>query len=264
MSKPAPADVREVILTVVQDHERQASSGGARGTLQQGTVLDEVARRLGVAHITDHHVAILTLWNDLFRSGYLGWGLDLGNPNPPFFHVTDRGHKALERVSRDPGNPAGYLRHLHSAASINPVAQSYLSEGLECFATGLYKAAAVMLGGAAESIVLELRDTTLTRTKALGIAPPKGVGDLRLKKILDGLNAFLASKAGGMPHDLREAFEADWPALTHQIRVTRNDAGHPANVDAVLEDGVHASFMLFPELARLATRLSAWVGNDLQ
>jgi len=261
MSKPAPADIREVILTVVQEHERQT----ARGSLQQGLVLNEVARRLGVAHIvTDHHVAILTLWNDLFRSGYLGWGLDLSNPNPPFFHVTDRGRKVLERISRDPGNPAGYLRHLHSVASINPVAQSYLSEGLECFATGLYKAAAVMLGNAAESIVLEVRDTTMTRTAALGIAPPKDVGDLRLKRILGGLNAFLASRASSMPYDLREAFGAYWPALTHQIRVTRNDAGHPANVESVSEAGVHASFLLFPDLAQHATQLNAWVGKELR
>jgi hypothetical protein len=36
--------------------------------------------------------------------------LNLSNPNPPFFHITDRGCRTLESLSRDPGNPSGYLR----------------------------------------------------------------------------------------------------------------------------------------------------------
>ena len=69
---------------------------------------------------------------DLFRTGYFAWGLNLSNPDPPFFHFTDRGRRALERLSRDPGNPAGYLQYLASVAKLNPIASSYLGEGLDC------------------------------------------------------------------------------------------------------------------------------------
>jgi hypothetical protein len=62
---------------------------------------------------------------------------------------------------------------------------------------------------------------------------------------------------------LREEFEAYWPAFTQQIRATRNEAGHPTSVDPVTADAVHASLLIFPELARLAKRLELWVKNDL-
>lgn len=76
--------------------------------------------------------AILTQWGELFRTGLLAWGLNLINPDAPFLHLTVRGRQSLANVSRDPSNPAGYLRHLSSIASLDPVSNSYLTEGLEC------------------------------------------------------------------------------------------------------------------------------------
>lgn len=205
-----------MVLTVVRE---QQPKNPIDGSLQQGTVLNEVARRLGIVNDPDQEQAVLTLWNDLFRTGYLAWGLNLNNPNAPFFHVTERGRRALERLSRDPGNPAGYLKHLSSIGKLNPVAQSYLLEGLDCFVAGLHKAAAVMLGSAAESIVLEVRDTTVQRITALGSSPPKALIDWKLKSVLDGLNMFLGSKASQMPKDLREGFESYWPAFTRRFEL---------------------------------------------
>lgn len=69
---------------------------------------------------------------ELFRTGLLGWGLNLSNPNPPFFHLTDTGRRALAYLTRDPSNPDGYMRHLASLAKVNDVAMSYLKEGLDC------------------------------------------------------------------------------------------------------------------------------------
>jgi hypothetical protein len=40
--------------------------------------------------------ATLTQWNELCRTGLLGVGKDLDNPNLPNFHLTSRGHAALE------------------------------------------------------------------------------------------------------------------------------------------------------------------------
>lgn len=233
--------------------------GPLDGSLQSGLVLSETAKRLGITRNADLELALLTLWNDLFRTGYLSWGFNLNNPDPPFFHISDPGRRALARLSRDPGNPAGYLAHLYSAAKLNAVAQSYLGEALACFAAGLHKAAAVMLGAAAESIILELRDEVVTRLAAIGASVPKSLQDWRVKTVLDGLNDALTSRMAQMPYELRTEFEAYWPAFTQQIRATRNDAGHPSSVDPVAPDAVHASFLVFPELARTATRLLEWV-----
>jgi hypothetical protein len=66
-----------------------------------------------------------------------------------------------------------------------------------------------------------------------------------------------------MKRELRESFEAYWAAFAQQIRTVRNDAGHPTSVDPVTPDTVHASLLIFPELARLASGLSHWVATDL-
>jgi hypothetical protein len=87
---------------------------------------------------------------------------------------------------------------------------------------------------------------------------PKDLTDLRIKRVLDALQKELEGQTSGMPHDLREDFQAYWPAFTQQVRTVRNDAGHPVSVDRVTPDAVHASLLTFPELARLATRLQAW------
>lgn len=257
----ATADIREVLLKAIDANERKLGPGAA---LVQSAILDDVGRSLGIAHTPDQHIAVLTLWNDLFRTGYLGWGLNLNSPNAPFFHVTERGRTLLGRLSRDPGNPAGYLRHLSTVAKLNPIAQAYVVEAVECFTAGLHKATAVMVGGAAESMALELRDATLARAQAVSIPTPKDLNNWKLKTVLDALYAFLNARSAQMPKALREDLQGFWPSLSHQIRVVRNDAGHPKSVDPVSPEAVHASLLLFPDLARMSSNLEPWISNHLR
>jgi len=260
MAQPVGHSIREILLTEIRAQEPTSYSGP---TLQQSSVLDAAARKLGVRQNRDLEQAILTQWDDLFRTGLLSWGLDLNNPNPPFFHLTERGRQALQDLTRDPSNPAGYLRHLASIAAIEPVTLSYLTEGLECYVAGLFKAAAVMVGGAAENIVLDLRVCIVQRLKLLNKPVPRSMEDWRMKVVSDSLRSFFDGHAAKFGRELRESFEAYWSAFTQQIRAARNDAGHPASVDPVTPDTVHASLLIFPELARLANILSQWVVNDL-
>ena len=65
-----------------------------------------------------------------------------------------------------------------------------------------------------------------------------------------------------MPPTLFERLEANWPAFTHHIRTARNDAGHPVRVDTVTADEVHASLLIFPQLAALATQLADWIESS--
>ena len=221
------------------------------------------ARKLGANGNPDFERAILTQWHDLFRTGLLAWGLNLSNPNPPFFHLTDRGRRALANVTRDPSNPAGYIRHLSSIATLDPIATSYLTEGLDCYVDGLFKAAAVMIGCAAESVILCLRELTVQRLTVLGKTVPANMTEWRIKTVSDSLRNFFVGQSNSFNRELREPFEAYWAAFAQQIRASRNDAGHPASVDPVTPDTVHASLLIFPELARLANGLSNWVTNDL-
>ena len=221
-SAMANPDIRVAMLSVID----RLAKGGGRGSMQSGSVLNETAQILGVSHPM-HQQAILTLFGELFRTGYLAWGLDFSNPNPPFFHLTEQGRKTLAQLSSDPGNPAGYLLRIDSVGTINPIAKSYLEEALNCFIADLNKAAAVMVGGASESLVIELRDAVVAKQGQLGKVVPKDLKDWRPLKILSGLKNVFDQYAASLPKTLKEEYESYWPAFTQQIRSARNDAGHP-------------------------------------
>jgi hypothetical protein len=228
------------------------------------SVLNAAAKRLGIGHgNADLEQALLTQWNELFRTGLLSWGLNLSNLGAPHFHLTDPGKRTLANLTRDPSNPAGYLRHLGSVAQVNPVALSYLSEALDCYVAGFFKAAAVMTGAAAESIILSLRDATVRKLTALSRTLPKGISHWQVKTVTDSLHQFLSGNKAQFTHPLQEEFDAYWSAFTQQIRATRNEAGHPMSIDPVTSDAVHASLLIFPELAKLANGLDLWVAKDL-
>ncbi|MGH9961506.1 MAG: hypothetical protein ACREBC_30995, partial [Pyrinomonadaceae bacterium] len=262
MARSSNVEIREAILAVAE-FQRPRDHGG---NLQSGSVLAAVLEKLAPNLPRDSELeeAILTQFHDLLCTGIFAWGLNLSNPNPPFFHFTDRGRKALERLSRDPSNPGGYLRSLSARAVLNPVANSYLLEALDCYNSNLLKASAVMMGCTAESIVLNLRDELVKKLKSLGHAVPTKLNEWRVKTVLDTLFSYLDSKKSVFSRELREEFEAYWNAFGQQIRTTRNDAGHPTSVDPVTEDSVHASFLIFPEQAALAGKLQEWITNDLR
>jgi hypothetical protein len=256
---PLKPEVRATLLQVIS--ERAAKNPGD-GNLQSGSILNEVIERLGGSRDHATQEAILTAFHELYRTGYLAWGFNLSNPDPPFFHLTDQGRKSLANLSRDPSNPAGYLNFLSKAAKLNPIADSYLQEAVMCFVQDLPKAAAVMVGGASESMALELRDVIASRLASLGLPLPKGLNDWKFKVVLDSMHAFLDQNSAKMRRELRDSFTSYWPAFLQQIRSARNDAGHPSSVDPVTFDTVHASLLIFPELARLTGQLLAWVSNE--
>jgi len=247
-------DIRETLLKIISEN---VPRDRLDANLQAGSILDEAGRQLR----GKDQKRILTEWYDLFRTGYLSWGINLSNPDPPWFHLTERGQTALERLSRDPGNPAGYLRHLYSLAELNPVAKSYLEEGLECYVSAYYKSAAVMIGAASESTILYLKEEVISKTTLLGKTYPKDLNDWRIKKNIDALRSFFDGEKKGFESQLREEYEAYWDAFTQQIRATRNEAGHPSSIEPVTGDTVHASFLIFPELARLENKLREWVSK---
>jgi hypothetical protein len=281
MSGLAP-DIREILLAVI---EEQQPTSNMQPNLQQISVLTEASMRLTqklapqrptpghqfaarysqqLPQLTpEMEEALLTQWGELFRTGLLAWGLNLSNPNPPFFHLTERGKNALANATRDPSNPAGYLRHLDSVVILNPVSRSYLVEGLDCYVAGLTKAAAVMVGAAAEAIIVELAAHTNQKLVSLGQPPSKGLTDWKTKSLTDALRSIFESQKRNMGNELRESVDANWPAFSYQIRATRNEAGHPTSVDPVTPDRVHAALLIFPELAKLAEGLKQWVTTSL-
>lgn len=254
MSAIDGATIKKTVLEVIDDFIEMGP-----GYFQAGSILNETASRLGIKCNLELEQALLTVWSDLFRSGYIAWGYNLSNEKPPFCHVTEHGRKFLQAVSRDPGNPDGYLAHLRGITTLNDVAMSYLREGLETYNSNCFKATAVMVGAAAESVSLELRDTLVDKMNTLSIPIPKDLSDWRIKRVLDAIYLELEKKKNIMPKPLYESLQAYWPAFTQQIRSVRNEAGHPVNIDPVSPETVHGSLLILPELCRVADSLKQWI-----
>ena len=252
-------EMRSALLEAVK-----AASHGNEPSFQTGVILGQVAKKLGIRDNLKAEQALLTMWHDLFRQGMIAWGYNISNSQPPFCHLTDQGRLSLVEMSRDPANPDGYMAHIKKRTSIDAIAESYLSEALQTFNAGCMKATAVMVGGAAESAILQLRDTLVNKLTVLGQQVPRTLSDWRIKTVLDALQTTLDQKQSAMPRDLADNYGAYWPAFTQQIRSVRNDAGHPASIDTVTPESVHAALLIFPELAVLALNLKKWIENDFK
>jgi hypothetical protein len=72
MAVPPRPSIREVILTEIVAQTPQDQFGPA---LNQTSVLNAAARRVGITQNPELEQAILTQWSELFRTGLLAWGL---------------------------------------------------------------------------------------------------------------------------------------------------------------------------------------------
>ena len=164
-----------------------------------------------------------------------------------------------KQLLQEGSNPHGYRAAIDEYVRDQPIVVSYLAEALDTFNKGSIKASAVMLGAAAESMNLDVRDKLKKRILAGNKSPPKALDDFRIAVVLRAMETELRTRIKDMPRDLSERFESYWPAWTGLFRMTRNEAGHPKSVEPVTRDAVHASLLLFPEQAKLAYDLCAWV-----
>lgn len=252
------SQIRTVILQVIEKYKDSGPS------FQTSTVINEIKQRLNIpTNDRGMQQAVLTIWNDLFREGYLSWGLDLGTPDPPFLHISEKGRRILRHLSRDPGNPDGYIEYIRTKTSVSDVTKSYLMEALGTYNYGFQKASAVMIGAATENMILELRNCLVVRLTALGRNVPRDLNDRMIKKVLLALSSFFDGEETNIPKKLFESYQANWGAFTQQIRKIRNDAGHPENIEAITEENVHASLLIFPELAGLIDQLKEWITKHL-
>jgi hypothetical protein len=255
-------EARRLILEAVKQasnpHERRVDLGMVIQVLQQQQ------RYRGL----DEEQLLLTAWYDLFRTGVLSWGYNFTNSGMQFAHVTEHGERTVAQVSRDPANPIGYLALLDPVLPKGAVARSYIEEALKTYGAGCDKATAVMVGAAAEAMALDLRDILVERMNALGKVVADKLTSWMIKTVLDAVEAELKPYAkkkedvGGMARELSDRFSGHWPSFTTQLRMARNDAGHPSSVDPVTRDMVHGNLLIFPEVARLAADLQTWVRSS--
>ncbi|HFS8864216.1 TPA: hypothetical protein ACJIT8_003051 [Legionella pneumophila] len=250
--------IRQKLLETVKKQIEQNKKFPIPSNLQSSVVLREVANHFGITHNPAYEQMILSVFQSLMNIGYFAWGYDLANPNPPFFHITDQGLQSLENLSRDPCNPIEYLRYINKQFQLNDIESSYLNEAVSTFNAGHHKSSAIMIGATAECLILRL----CTAMKRNHCKPPKGLSDWKAKTIFNTLKNILDNYVNSMSNDLRDEYNAYWPALNEQIRRTRNDAGHPENISSFKFEDVHASLLMFPNVARLTTHLLDFISNN--
>lgn len=194
----------------------------------------------------------------LVGQGILMPGLNVDNPNWPFYKVTEYGQQILAQEGPRPYDPEGFLREFAEVnPNADPIVIDYLEEAVHTFNTGCCKAAAVMLGCASEQLVLLLHEKFEN-----AIADPaerqrfsNSYGrpiTSKYRSLRNGLDAMVSAKK---LKDFRDAVQTFLGTGFELIRRVRNNAGHPNLPADIRRDAVYINLAFFPEYAREVGRL---------
>ncbi|MGH7297945.1 MAG: hypothetical protein ACRELB_23595 [Polyangiaceae bacterium] len=250
---PPADDMRRAVLAAIKQLT------GHENGFSREYVIKQAVQSLGQRYDATTMLRAMDAWDDLYRSGVVGYGMNLDNLGFGWSHLTEFGAASVAELNRDPSNPNGYRAVVAPHLKDEPIARSYLDEALDTYNKGTFKASAVMLGCAAEALHLSLRDKLVAKITAAQKTPPPNLETWIISRVLGAIEELLTARVGDMERGLRERFESYWPAWTGLFRMTRNEAGHPKSIDPITRDAMHAALLLFPEHARLSFDLSAWV-----
>ena len=97
------------------------------------------------------------LWQ-LFIQGVITPGINESNPDFPWFRLTAYGEKVLQEERFIPHDPSGYLSEISTLAEsvVGDSAIKYLEESLRCYTSGCHISSVLLLGIAAEAVLLNL------------------------------------------------------------------------------------------------------------
>lgn len=253
-------EIRQLVL-----EELQKTVMYQRGSARQVQVQDVIHMACERAKQTGHgpgDARIIESLYGLFREGVLSWGLNRNNCTTSYAHLTPFGDRVLEEMAQDPLNPTGYFASLQAVVATDSIAWGYIAEAVESHRHGCDRGAAVLIGCAAESLLLEVRDALVQKLREHDARVPSAFTGWIAKPVIDEVDRVLRGSSKAMPRALRERFDAYWMPLFHHVRFARNEAGHPTSVRPVERAAVHANLLLFPTLARLAIDVRDWISSE--
>lgn len=144
-----------------------------------------------------------------------------------------------------PHDTEGYLKALAVVHALDKVEERYLPQALEAFRRNLPDAAALMLGAASEHLLIQLGEAIATKDQAQAAAAGRKL-DGAAHGLLVFLQEYLTGRRKSLPRDLNESLDTTFGGIASLIRVTRNDAGHPAIGRPVDRDQAFVALRLFP------------------
>ncbi len=202
------------------------------------------------------------LWQ-LFIQHVITPGKDSSNPDFPWFRLTSYGKKVLEADRFIPHDPTGYLAEISQVAQsvVGQASLAYLEESLRCFTSGCHLASVLLLGVAAEAVLLRLCDVA---KNALHNQTERSKFD-KLKSVKPK-HRWLVDKYESLPSQdrrlLPESLDVTLSSLYDLSRKQRNELGHPReHPPAVSRDAAFMYLRLFPTFIEDAEAFAAYC-ND--
>jgi hypothetical protein len=189
-------------------------------------------------------------------------GLNDSNQGWPFLRLTEYGQRCVHEDRVLPHDPEGFIRDFcGEVPNADPTIIEYLTEALQCYIRGLYRAGAVMLGGASEKAVLLLIESYANSIGDPG-AKQRFESDVqRTQSIFRKYEIFerqLTAVKPRMPRQVTENVDSLLRGVFDLIRSSRNDAGHPASGTPVDRDIVYSHLRLFTPYCKRIYDLIGW------
>jgi hypothetical protein len=181
----------------------------------------------------------------LIQEGVLVPGKDENNNQWPFLSLTEYGEEVVMAGRVQPHDTEGYLEGLAEERPLDKVEERYLPQALEAFRRNLPDASAVMLGAVSEHLLLQLGEAIEGKDPASAAAVRRKLDGPALG-LLTFLQDYFSSRRTALPRELRETLDTTFVGIASFIRVTRNDAGHPAIGRPVERDQAFVALQLFP------------------
>lgn len=250
---------REIALQRLKEDKQWNQHSGV------GQAFDRYVEYIGDADAGRRRLASLVqdiLWEFMIQ-GVLAPGLDIGNPNLPFFHVTEYGSKVISEGRYLPHDPTGYLdRFQQEVTNPDPVVITYLSESLECFSRGNLIASVVMLGIASERMFILLCSALLdSLSDSNEKAQFQRILDSNpMKPKMDWASNKIEALQQHRPRPLPDDVTIMLTGIFNFIRCQRNELGHPQDTPPnITREDAFVYLRLFPRYCKTVTQIIGYL-----
>jgi len=180
--------------------------------------------------------------------------------------LTAYGEKCVQEDRVLPHDPEGFIKDFcGEIPNADPTIIEYLTESLQCYIRGLYRAGAVMLGGASEKAILlliesyanSISDPTAKQRFELEVQRTQSI--FRKYELFERQLNIVRPR---MSRPVSENVDSLLRGVFDLIRSSRNDAGHPASGMPVDREIVYSHLRLFTPYCKLIYDLIGWFATN--
>jgi hypothetical protein len=185
--------------------------------------------------------------------------------NWPLFTITEYGKTFLKAEGSAPYDPDGYLRCIkNDSPDIDKTVLVSLTEGLQCFLKGHYLACAVMVGVAAEKVILDLIDAfagAISSDHGKASEFKNRTQNKMISTQFKELTKRLYPLENQLPAELGKDLETYLDGIFNLIRNYRNEAGHPTGRE-IPRELAYSNLQLFRYFSKNAHDLIGYLRNN--